>query len=210
MEYSLLSVYHCDFCQKDIYEPIDTTEPHYLTCVATPVLHSIIPTNLLNNDKPFPYQKANTIEPSAKEIFGANAATETFLPEPGLLICGYCKDTIPREFIAYHVLHCHPELSPSVAGKKMDSGPSVQTPNAESSSSSVQATGTDTSSSSVQTTKTEAVRIEFYFFFLLFYVFLLFCFLSSFPVRIPSPDLTACLPLQLNICFSTCSPFIHS
>ena len=103
MEYSLLSVYHCDFCQKDISEPIDTTEPHYLTCVATSVLHSIIPTNLLNNDKLFPYQKANTIEPSAKDFFGATAGTETVLPEPGLLICGYCKDTIPRESIAYHV-----------------------------------------------------------------------------------------------------------
>ena len=109
---NLYNIYPCDFCQKVIYENLSTMHPHYTGCIATSVLHSIIPVNLLDAKQHTATQTPENDQPQphVQEVLGTNALTERLFPEPGLLTCGYCKMAVERDFIACHALHCRSKL----------------------------------------------------------------------------------------------------
>ena len=88
------------------FENLSTVHPHYIGCIATSVLHSIIPLNLLDAKQQTATQTQENYQAHVQEVLGTNALTERLFPEPGFLTCGYCKMAVERDFIAYHSLHC--------------------------------------------------------------------------------------------------------
>ena len=94
-------VWSCDFCHKYVYEILGTQHSHFHTCVGAAILHTIIPVSLLSIEK----------KPQPLEVFGSNPTTEQLFPEPGFLVCGYCKRVFPRRYIAYHAFYCRSTLT---------------------------------------------------------------------------------------------------
>ena len=91
----LYHVSNCDFCQNEVYETLNNA--HFRTCIGARVLYSIIPVDYL------PFEKERL---HLQEVLGTNPTTERLVAEPGIQFCGYCKQIIAREILAYHVLYC--------------------------------------------------------------------------------------------------------
>ena len=133
------AVWSCDYCHKYIYEILGTPHSHFHTCVGAAVLHTIIPVTLLS------YETSN----QPLEIFGSKPTSEKLFPEPGLLICGYCKRHFPRRYIAYHAFYCRSKLKFDFPDEEPDKRDAP-----------------------IQYVLAQAVRIEFVFFSFSFLAFL--------------------------------------
>ena len=101
-------LYHCHYCQQNVYQMIGPYLPHSSTCFGTSVLHSIIPSPLFQ----IPPQVQIT------EVLGYAPTDNQLFPEPGKLMCGKCKKYFKRENIAQHTFCCDAaDVNPSVMTK---------------------------------------------------------------------------------------------